>query len=93
MTEFDKLVKWLKENNYKFTINDNLFDGSQVIVYTESGIKLWDVIYHKYSYGYENGLLEMMGSIVQTPDSVIGYLTAKDCIAIAKGTYDWSNKE
>ena len=39
----------------------------------------WDVICHPGSYGYEEGLLEIMGSITRN-DEVEGYLTAEDVI-------------
>ena len=92
MTEFDKLVKWLNKNNYNYTLTD-LCGGDQVIIYTEDGARFCDVICHRYSYGYERGLLEMMGIPVNTEDCVKGYLTAEDCISILKGTYDWKNNQ
>lgn len=42
----------------------------------------WDVICHRGSYGAEQGLLEIMGTIVRPcRDSVEGWLTADDVIA------------
>ena len=40
-----------------------------------------DVICHRYSYGYERGLLEIMGLLTEEEsevDSVVGWLTAED---------------
>lgn len=44
----------------------------------------WDVICNYGSYGFEDGLLELMGTLVTEEeyeyDSVVGYLTAEDII-------------
>ena len=43
----------------------------------------WDVICHWGSYGYEEGLLELSGDLVdykKDGDTVVGYLTADDVI-------------
>lgn len=44
----------------------------------------WDVICNYGSYGFEDGLLELMGTLVTKEeseyDSVVGYLTAEDII-------------
>ena len=49
----------------------------------------WDVICHKGSYGYEEGLLELMGTLLTEEelryDTVRGYLTAKDIIERIEG--------
>lgn len=85
--EFDKLVNLLVENGIYFKIRDCL-GGKQVVGYHD-GVRYWDVVIHPYSYGYESGLLEMMGPMVRTDGGVIGYLTAEDCMAILDGTYKW----
>ena len=43
---------------------------------------IWDAICHYGSYGFEHGLLEVMGTIVRDDagDSVEGWLTAQDII-------------
>ena len=59
---------------------------NQIVVLDENGEKLWDVICNKGSYGYEQGLLELSGSLVtddeiaKNLDTVIGYLTAAEVI-------------
>lgn len=94
MNELDKLEAYLKDKGieYKridrreyippFYPDDELFKGygerHQIIVY-EHGWRSWDAICHCGSYGYEQGLLEIYGSIVESGD-VIGYLTADDVI-------------
>lgn len=40
----------------------------------------WDVICHKYSYGGDRGLLEIMAPFAENEDGVVGYLTAEDVI-------------
>lgn len=93
MSELDKLEQYLKEKhyNYKRIDQDEVIteDGHtdktmrhQLIVYA-GDIVLWDAICHKGSYGYEQGLLEVMGNPVVLPydgDSVVGFLTAQDVI-------------
>ena len=87
MSELDKLEKYLKEHGYEYTRED--IDGKpytdvhQIIVY-KNGERLWDAVCHSGSYGYSQGLLEVMGDIVWYDidgDSVRGWLTADDVIA------------
>lgn len=89
MSELDKLEKYLKEHNITYDRVDKprkLFEYSevhQIIVY-EKGERVWDAICHPGSYGYEEGLLEVMGEPVVRPsdgDTVCGHLTAEDVIA------------
>lgn len=62
-----------------------------VIVYTfNTNERLFDAICHYGSYGYHNGLLEIMGTIVDENsdgDTVVGYLTADDVIDRIIQTY------
>ena len=85
--EFDKLTELLTEKGMCFKVQGCL-GGKQVVGY-HNGSKYWDVVIHPYSYGYESGLLEMMGPMVRTEDCVKGYLTAEDCVTILDGTYKW----
>lgn len=50
----------------------------QIIVPSKQN-REWDVICHPGSYGYKEGLLELMGNISRN-DDVEGYLTAEDVI-------------
>lgn len=53
----------------------------QIVAYKEDGVDVdWDVICHYGSYGYEEGLLELMGSLLVGHNDVEGYLTADDII-------------
>lgn len=56
--------------------------GTQIIVTTEKGKRLWDAICGYGSYGFEDGLLEIMGDIVPGKDDVLGWLTADDVLAL-----------
>lgn len=87
MSELDKLEKYLKEHGYEYTREDvdgePYTDVHQIVVY-ENSKRLWDAICHSGSYGYDQGLLEVMGDIVWYDidgDSVRGWLTADDVIA------------
>jgi predicted fused transcriptional regulator/phosphomethylpyrimidine kinase len=93
MTELDKLEEWLHKHGFDYKRIDREpeqveFDGRmiptsmgrhQIIVYGDNGI-MFDAICHIGSYGYEQGLLELMGDIVQVNDTVEGWLTADDII-------------
>jgi len=98
LTELSKLEKWLKENNIKYQrretppfpkeynpfIDDEDFGARhQLWIADNNGEYLWDAICQYGSYGYEEGLLEIMGVIVdeeKAGDSVEGYLTADEVI-------------
>ena len=89
MSELDKLENYLKEHNITYDRVEKprkLFEDSevhQIIVY-EKEERVWDAICHPGSFGYNEGLLEVMGEPVVKPsdgDSVCGYLTAEDVIA------------
>lgn len=79
--ELDKLEQYLKDHGIpyeridKYTIPQ---DWHQIIVPNAMHRK-WDAVCHKWSYGYEDGLLEIMGSISRSED-VEGWLTAEDVI-------------
>ena len=84
MSELDKLEKYLKEHNitYERIDKEGVFNRHQIIVKDEDGVVIWDAVCHFGSYGYEEGLLEIMGTLVRPEDrdSVAGWLTAEDVI-------------
>lgn len=91
MGELLILEKWLIENNYDYTrtdetnIENTTLEAHQIIVYkmvNDNRVRSWDAIYSHGSYGYEEGLLEIYGDIVDPDagDSVEGWLTANDII-------------
>lgn len=93
MSELDKLQAYLLEHRFYFQRIDENYGGRfgvdrhQIIVYETAECteehRLWDAICQYGSYGYEYGLLEIMGVIVdeaEVGDTVEGYLTAEDVI-------------
>ena len=75
MTEMAKLAALLTEACIPFE-NNLLFDTSQII-YPSNQNRVCDVICHKYSCGYEKGLLEIMG-LTDNEGGVEGCLTAEE---------------
>lgn len=94
MSELDKLEQYLKEHDYPYERIDEegrkipgieipICSRHQLIVYgdKEKSKRLWDAICHYGSYGFEQGLIEVMGKpVVRSEDSVEGYLTAEEII-------------
>lgn len=82
MDELNKLEEYLKTKGIEYERIDKT-DGfmyyHQIIVY-EEGRKAWDAVWNTGSYGREKGLLEIMGDIVETGDTVEGWLTAHEII-------------
>ena len=83
--ELNKLEKYLEEHNYNYERIDEENDymsQHQLIVYDDENTRLWDAICHRGSYGYEEGLLEIMGTIVapNAGDDVEGWLRANEII-------------
>lgn len=97
MSELDKLEKYLLDHRiaYERIEEDAVFDREHRLVIRfgrhqicvpcmpEDGECRWDAICQPGSYGYEQGLLEIYGEIVDEAtdgDSVVGWLTAEDVI-------------
>lgn len=94
LLELDKLENYLKEHGYTYErldrpVSQQRIERHMIIVYDgvdadgNYGTRLWDAICHPGSYGYEAGLLEIYGNIVNKKvdgDIVIGFLTAEDVI-------------
>lgn len=95
LTNLNYLEKYLQVHGIKYERIDKeeIFDRErhiaqcerhQIIVPCRGDDFQWDVICHKGSYGYDKGLLEIYGNIVdeeKDDDSVVGWLTAQDVIA------------
>ena len=92
------------KNNYKEIVATNnlelikaakdLEKSYRIIIY-KYGKRLCDVIYGYGSYGYEQGLLEIMGGLTQEENensSVLGYLTAKEVFKRFKYCYKNNTK-
>lgn len=87
--EMDKLEAYLKKAGIRYrrvTEAQGWRNWDQIIVSDEAGNDLWDAVCHFGSYGYEEGLLKVMGKTVVLPtdpegeDGVTGWLTADDVI-------------
>ena len=91
MSELDKLEKYLKEHNIPYERIDVAalvpMDRHQILVKDKDGDVIWDAICQRGSYGYGQGLLEIMGTLVRPEDgdSVAGWLTAEDIIGRIEG--------
>lgn len=91
MTEMEKLENYLKEHGYQYEkiIEEGFIEfgveigfRNQIVVYKDDK-RDWDAICQPGSYGYEKGLLEVMGERVvreSDGDGVCGFLTAQEVI-------------
>ena len=86
LKELNKLEKYLKDNKIPYERIDEegskympMLNRHQICVPRAELPREWDVICHYGSYGYDEGLLELMGNISRIND-VEGYLTAEDVI-------------
>lgn len=82
LKEFNALEDMLTKAGIEYDREDKepvmgIWDLHQLMSKDTCGDRyVWDVICHKGSYGYEQGLLEMWGKNMNDPE---GYLTAKEC--------------
>ena len=51
--------------------------GEQIVAYDAAGNRIWDGIWGWGSYGFEQGLIEVMGAQLTVHDDVEGWLTAR----------------
>lgn len=82
-TEIDRLEAQLKARDIAYE-KCPLNGGWQICVPSRK-LKEWDVVCHSFSYGHEQGLLELMGDSMLTYDelkydTVVGYLEAEDVL-------------
>lgn len=78
MAEMQKLIVLLAKANIPFEITIH-YDSLQVWYPSKKDV-VCDAICHSFSYGHEQGLLEIMGLVDEEKvgDSVEGWLTAKE---------------
>lgn len=74
-----KLASLLQARGFRFSVNE-ICGGAQVILYDSRNKRVADAVCHHYSYGGDEGLLEIMG--LGAEDDVIGWLTAEDVLRI-----------
>lgn len=84
-TEMNKLDAALTEMGIEHTYDREFQNGAQIVV-TKNGKYRWDAICTPASYGWADGLLEVMGKpLVGNGKDVLGYLTAEDVLKMLKG--------
>ena len=83
--EFSKLVHLLTDDGIPFELKWRL--GGRQLIYPNREIWVCDVICNPGSYGYENGLLEIMGLVEIDGDTVEGWLTAEEVFERIKNHY------
>ena len=103
LKEMDALEAYLKERGVNYERFDNgpefawkegnkltiLNERHQICVPSDKH-REWDVVCHNYSYGAEDGLLELMCKKIpgrSAYDCVEGYLSAEDTIELLKSIY------
>lgn len=84
MTEMGKLESYLNEALIPFEIGTIL--NTPQLFYPSKKERICDVICHEFSYGYDKGLLEIMG-LTDTEDGVEGCLTAEEIFNRIKKHY------
>lgn len=87
MTEMQKLDDALTEMGIEHTYDKDFQGGAQIVV-TKNGKYRWDAICTPYSYGWKEGLLEVMGKPLLGKNGVAGCLTADDVLNLLKGGAD-----
>ena len=93
MSEMDKLEEYIKAKglSYKRIVKhpnakgiDLILNRNQLVVYKSNNTPWWSAVCHFGSYGYDQGLIEVMGDAVvkeDDGDTIVGFLTAEDVIA------------
>lgn len=89
MTEMDKLKNLLSTARIPFEMQ-LIFDTPQ-ICYPTCEECICDAICHHWSYGHEEGLLEIMG-LTENDDEVEGWLTAEEVFKRMEKHYKENNK-
>lgn len=83
MTEMQKLDAALTEMGIEHTYDREFRSGEQIVV-TKNGEYQWDAIRTPFSYGYDEGLLEVMGKPLIGHNGIMGYRTAEDVLKMMK---------
>lgn len=66
-----------RPDNQEFLPGGRHDGGEQIIAYDAAGNRIWDGIWGWGSYGYEQGLIEVMGTQLVGHDDLEGWLTAR----------------
>ena len=96
MTELDKLEQYVKNRGFDYERIDEEpetefekkygINWHQILVYADrnNSKAKWDAICQYGSYGYKEGLLEVMGKWLLGNNDVKGYLTADEVISMVE---------
>ena len=87
VTEMERLEKLLTDAKIPFEKVVDHWYQTPHIYYPKGNEFVCSVICHKYSYGYEEGLLEIMG-LTESEDDVEGYLNAVQVFSRIKAHYE-----
>lgn len=77
MTEMQKLDILLKHAKVPHTYGHRWDGGEQITACDAAGNRIWDGIWSLGSYGFDQGLIEVMGAQLLGHDDVEGWLTAR----------------
>ena len=75
--EMADLMRRLSKMNIPYEIDYSVVPDFVQLWYPNKENAVCDVIWHPYSFGFEDGLLEIMGLTEDEEDTVEGYLTGE----------------
>lgn len=87
-----KLAEMLRNAGIPCEMRYNPFTNSNVLYYPIKEERKADAIYFWGSYGYDEGLLEVGGEIVEIDDEVEGYVSAEEVFRRIKKLWEADNK-
>ena len=89
MTEMSKLINLLETYHIPHEVFPDHIDGNPQVWYPSREDNICDVICHRYSYGHDKGLLEMMGLVDEEAvgEEVEGWLTAEEVFGRIHANY------
>ena len=90
--EIFELEEMLREAHIRHQMGES-FGGFYVSVLNDKGNTLCKAICNKYSYGYAQGLLEIIGGVTEEEivnGGVVGYLTAEEVFERFKYCYEYN---
>lgn len=86
------LAEMLKNAEIPYELAYNTFTNSNILVYPNKENRVADAIYFYGSYGYEHGLLEVGGKIVEINDEVEGCVSTEEAFRRIKKLWESDNK-
>lgn len=88
----NELAEMLKNADIPYEMSYNPFTNSNILCYPSKRNRTADAIYFYGSYGYEEGLLEVGGRIVEIDDDAEGYVPAEEAFQRIKKIWEADNK-